>query len=391
MAEKKEGPVVDDTVEKLKVKKPKKKKFEKPQEGPIKVDLKELKEKAEEITKVDLKKPTEEIKAPEKPVEEVKEEKTTETKEEVPVVEEITNEEKVEKKPTPIKQEVKQPEQPQPVLPENIEKLVNFMKDTGGDIGDYVKLNKDYSEMDNLTLLKEYYKTTKPHLKSDEIEFLMEDQFSYDEEGDDEKDIKRKKLALKEQVADAKQHLDGLKSKYYEDIKMGSKLPSEAKKAMDFFSRYNKESEELKKAEQQAHSAFKQKTENVFSDEFKGFEYNVGDKRFRFNVKNANEVKESQSDIGNFIGKFLNENNQIEDAKGYHKALYTAMNSDAIANHFYEQGKADALKDSVAKSKNIDMDPRQSHGESINDSGLKFRVLGENSNDFKFKIKKKNK
>ena len=384
MAEKKEQPIVDDTVEKLKVKKPKKKVFKQQDSGPVKVDLKELKEKAEEITKVDLKKPVEDIKAPEKPVEE----KTTEAKQ-APVVEEVTSEKKVEPKPAPVKQEVKQPEKP--VLPENVEKLVSFMKETGGDINDYVKLNKDYSDMDNHTLLKEYYKTTKPHLKTDEIDFLMEDQFSYNEESDEEKEIKRKKLALKEQVASAKSHLDGLKSKYYEDIKMGSKLPDEAKKAVDFFNRYNKESEELKKAEEQAHSAFKQKTETVFNDEFKGFEYNVGDKRFRFNVNNASEIKEKQSDIGNFIGKFLNENNQIEDAKGYHKALYTAMNSDAIARHFYEQGKADALKDSVAKSKNIDMDPRQSHGESVDNSGLKFKVLGDSSNDFKFKIRKKNK
>jgi hypothetical protein len=365
MAEKKEQPIVDDTVEKLKVKKPKKKVFKQQDSGPVKVDLKELKEKAEEITKVDLKKPVEDIKAPEKPVEE----KTTETKQ-APVVEEVTSEKKVEPKPAPVKQEVKQPEKP--VLPENVEKLVSFMKETGGDINDYVKLNKDYSDMDNHTLLKEYYKTTKPHLKTDEIDFLMEDQFSYDEESDEEKEIKRKKLALKEQVASAKSHLDGLKSKYYEDIKMGSKLPDEAKKAVDFFNRYNKESEELKQAEEQA-------------------QYNVGDKRFRFNVNNAGEIKEKQSDIGNFIGKFLNDNNQIEDAKGYHKALYTAMNSDAIAKHFYEQGKADALKDSVAKSKNIDMNPRESHSDTLTNSGLKVRALGNNSNDFKFKIRKKNK
>ena len=406
MEEKKEGPVVDDTVEKIKVKKPRKKKFNKPQEGPVKIDLKELKEKAEKVTKVDLNKPPKpeenetkkdnvndkgvvgESKDTNAPQEQKEVQSKTETQE-APVVEEITNEEKVEKPSTPIQQEVKQPEKP--VLPENIEKLVSFMKDTGGDINDYVKLNKDYSEMDNLTLLKEYYKESKPHLSSDEVDFLMEDKFSYDEENDDEKEIKRKKLALKEQVASAKEHLDGLKSKYYEDIKMGSKLPSEAKKAMEFFNRYNKESEELKKAEEEAHSVFKQKTNNVFSDEFKGFEYKIGDKRFRFNVKDTDSVKENQSNINNFIGKFLNENNQIEDAKGYHKALYTAMNSDAIAKHFYEQGKADALKDSVAKSKNIDMDPRQSHSENVNNSGLKFKAIGENSKDFKFKIRKKNK
>jgi hypothetical protein len=218
----------------------------------------------------------------------------------------------------------------------------------------------------------------------------MEDQFAYDEDEDTEKEIKRKKLALKEQVASARAHLDGQKSKYYEDIKAGSKLTQEQQKAIDFFNRYNKESEENQKIAEKSTSNFLNKTNQVFSDKFKGFEYNVGDKKYRFNVKNANEVKETQSDINNFVKKFLNKDNQMEDAKGYHKSLYTAMNADAIAKHFYEQGKADAMKDSVTKAKNINMEPRQSHGQ-IEGGGLKFRVLGDNSSDFKFKIKNKNK
>ena len=379
MAEKKEQPIVDDTVEKLKVKKPKKKVFKQQDSGPVKVDLKELKEKAEEITKVDLKKPVEDIKAQEKPVEE----KTTETKQ-APVVEEVTNEKKVEPKPAPVKQEVKQPEKP--VLPENVEKLVSFMKETGGNINDYVKLNKDYSDMDNHTLLKEYYKTTKPHLKTDEIDFLMEDQFSYNEDSDEEKEIKRKKLALKEQVASAKSHLDGQKSRYYEEIKAGSKLTPEQQKAVNFFNRYNKESEEQQKTLEATKSNFLKKTDKVFNSKFKGFEYNVGDKKYRFNVKDVDKVKSSQDDIGKFIGKFLDENNQMSDAAGYHKALYTATNADAIAKHFYEQGKADAMKTSVAKAKNVNMQPRQAHGE-VNVGGMKVKVLGNNSSDFKFKIK----
>jgi hypothetical protein len=264
------------------------------------------------------------------------------------------------------------------------------MDDTGGDLNDYIKLNKDYSEMDNHTLLKEYYKNTKPHLQTDEIDFLMEDQFSFDEETDEEREVKRKKLALKEQVADAKSHLDGLKSKYYEDIKAGSKLTSEQQKAIDFFNRHNKESENTKKIHQEAKNRFLNKTEEVFNDEFKGFEYKVGDKKYRFNVKDPNQVKESQSDINNFVKKFLNENDQMEDAAGYHKSMFTAMNSDAIANHFYEQGKADALKESMSKSKNIDMSPRESHGTSVNDSGIKMRVLGEDNSrsNSTFKIRK---
>ena len=217
----------------------------------------------------------------------------------------------------------------------------------------------------------------------------MEDQFSYDEKEDDEKYIKRKKLALKEQVASAKSHLDGLKSKYYEDIKYGSKLTSEQQKAIDFFNRYNKESKEQQQEADKQHKTFLNKTNKLFNKEFKGFEYEIGEKKFRLNVKDSNTVKDTQSDINNFVKKFLNKNNEMEDAKGYHKSMYTAMNADKIASHFYEQGKADALKNSVAKSKNISMDPRQQHSGEINTGGVKMRVLGESSNDFKIKIKQK--
>ena len=371
-----EQPIVDETVEKLKVKKPKTKKFEKTPEV-VKVDLSELKQKAEEIIKVDLSNPAQKTQAPE----EIK------APEETPVIEEITSE--AEEVAEIVEEKIIESIETGVELPENVQKLMSFMEETGGDLNDYVKLNKDYSQMDNQTLLKEYYKTTKPHLESDEVDFIMEDKFSYDEELDEEKDIRRKKLAMKEQVAEAKLHMESAKSKYYEDIKMGSKLTGEQQNAVEFFNRYNKESEVNQKVQKQAKSTFLNKTENVFNDKFKGFEYEVGDKRYRFNVKNADNVKETQSDINNFVKKFLNKDNQMEDAKGYHKALYTAMNSDAIANHFYEQGKADALKDSVAKSKNIDMDPRQSHGEVIDTGGMKFKVLGNNSDDFKFKIKSK--
>ncbi len=201
--------------------------------------------------------------------------------------------------------------------------------------------------------------------------------------------LKRKKIALKEQVANARAHLDGQKSKYYEDIKAGSKLTTEQQKAVDFFNRYNKESEATQKTVKKNSEIFTQKTNQVFNDKFKGFEYNVGDKKFRYNVKNSESVKDTQSDINNFVKKFLNEDGTMSDAKGYHKALYSAMNSDAIAQHFYEQGKADALKQSVAKSKNVDMTPRQNHKE-FESGGIKVRVLGDNSSDFKFKIKTEN-
>ena len=365
-------------------------------ENVVKVDESKFESAGDDsILKVDLSKPPEpkqEEVVAEETTEETVEEVVKETEsqpeaetQETPVLEEITEEEVVEVEEQ-VEEAIAKAEATGKPLPENIQKLVDFIDETGGDINDYVKLNQDYSDMDSDDLLHEYYKQTKPHLNSEEINFLMEDQFSFDEDTDDDREIRRKKLALKEQVASAKSHLDGQKSKYYQDIKAGSKLTEEQQKAVNFFDRYNKESGETQKIAEAQKSTFLNKTEQVFNDKFKGFEYNVGDKKYRFNVNNAGEVKNNQSDINNFVKKFLNKDNEMSDAKGYHKSLYTAMNADAVANHFYEQGKADAMKNSMAKAKNVDMNPRQAHGE-IKTGGLKYKVLGQDSSDFKFKIK----
>jgi hypothetical protein len=374
------GPVVDNTVEKIKVKKPKMKKFDNPDDGVFKVDLAKPNETVEQdIIKVDLTKPVDEV-IPEQIIEETA------------VLEEVIKEENVDTQTVVAEVEaaVEESIQTGKPLPENIQKLVEFMENTGGDLNDYVKLNQDYSKLDDQDLLSEYYKQTKPHLSNEEISFLMEDQFSYEEDVDDDREIKRKKLALKEQVANAKSHLDGQKSKYYDEIKAGSKLTNEQQKAMDFFNRYNKESEEINKSTELSRNDFLKKTNQVFNDEFKGFEYNVGEKNYRFNIKDVNGVKDNQVDINKFMTKFVDEQSKLIDPTGYHKSLYTAMNADAVAKHFYEQGKADAIKDSIAKAKNVDMNPRQTHG-TIEAGGIKVRVLSDDSPDFKFKIKNKNK
>ena len=388
---------VDDKVEKLKIKKKSTiKKFSNDPDGVIKVNLdKPVKpEEKENETKEDnaddsgVVAESENAESTEKQEEIQPEAETQET----PVLEEITEEEveeKVEEIAEEAEEAIKENLETGKPLPENVQKLMDFMEETGGTLEDYVKINQDYSKLDDNSLLREYYRQTKKHLNEEEINFLMEDLFSYDEEEDEDRDIRRKKLALKEQVANAKSHLDGQKSKYYEEIKAGSKLTQEQQKAVDFFNRYNKESEENQKIAEASKSNFLKKTDQVFNNKFKGFEYNVGDKKYRFNVKDANGVKEAQSDINNFIKKFLNKNNLMEDATGYHKSLYTAMNADTIAKHFYEQGKADAMKDSVAKAKNVDMNPRQSHGE-VKTNGMKFKVLSDdNSSNFKFKTNKK--
>ena len=260
-------------------------------------------------------------------------------------------------------------------LPDNIQKVVEFMNETGGSLEDYVKLNTDYSALNETQLLREFYENTKPHLDREEIDFIMEDNFSYDEEVDEDRDIRRKKLARKEELAKAKNHLDGLKSRYYEEIKAGSKLNPETKKAVDFFNRYKKDNEEASKVTESQVSTFNSKTEKLFSNDFKGFDFNVGEKKFRYKVKNADQVKDSQGDINNFVKKFLNDKNEMSDAAGYHKSLFTAMNADAIANHFYEQGKTDAMKSSVQRSKNIDMNPRGVHENVKPTSGMSFKAI----------------
>ena len=373
------------------------------EDEPIKVDLTKKPEQEVEdndTAKVDLTNKEEPVQEP------VQEEKTEEQPEEQPIIEEIIEEEPVLKSEQEVKEVVeKQVEKLQDKvvealddnektgenLPENIQKVVDFMNDTGGSLEDYVKLNQDFSNYDDNSLLREYFKQTKPHLSDDEVSFVMEDLYSWDDEADDERDVRRKKLALKEQVANAKTHLDGLKSKYYEEIKAGVKLTPDQKKAVDFFNRYNEESESNLKLAQEQRDVFTSKTKELFDTEFKGFEYNVGDKKYRYNVKDAGKVKDAQSNLNNFVNKFLDKKQQLIDPKGYHKALFTANNPDAIANHFYQQGKADAMKDSMAKAKNVDMSPNQQHPNSVEYGGTKYKVIsGDDSSKLRVKINKIN-
>jgi hypothetical protein len=269
-------------------------------------------------------------------------------------------------------------------LPENINKLVAFMEETGGTVEDYVRLSHDYSNIDSEALLKEYYRKSRPHLDSEEIEFLMEDEFSYDEDLDDERDIRKKKLAFKEEVAKARTFLEELKGKYYDEIKLKPSVSKEQQKAMDFFNRYNEE----QATAETLHSKFKDGTKSFFSQEFKGFDFKLGEKNFRYGVQNTETVADKQSNINNLIKKFLNDKGEVTDLKGYHKAMYAAENADTIANHFYEQGKADAIKDIVAKSNNIPTAPRKTSTGEIFVNGFKVKAInGVDSSKLKIKSK----
>jgi len=352
-----------------------------------KVDIGSQGEVIPEVTKVDL---TEKVvKEVESQIEEVVTDVTQEKVEDTDsgsILQEITNKEEFIEVAKELEQAVQENKATGKPLPENVEKLISFMEDTGGNLADYVRLSSDYSTVDSTTLLKEYYKTTKPYLESNDIDLILED-FEFDEDIDEDREIRKKKLAFKEEVAKAKNFLEETKSKYYDEIKLRPGVTQEQQKATDFFNRHNEE----QKAAKAKHNDFLQKTKSYLNQDFKGFDFSVGEKKFRYGVKNVNEVAEKQSDISNFIGTFLDKEGNISDYKSYHKALYAAQNADTIAQHFYEQGKADAVKDVVAKSKNISTEPRQQSSGNVFVNGYKVKaVSGNDSSKLKIKTKKFN-
>jgi len=385
-----EEPIVDTKVESLKVKnKPKPKNLGKVDKTPVKINLNKKEEDAvqEQKSEKEMLQSTEQSKETgqktEVELQEVgstheKPEKPTEEKEEVTVINASSN---IDTKS--VEENLKNQQLHQ--VPENLEKLVNFMKETGGTLEDYVRLNADYSNIDNTLLLKEYYKQSKPYLEKDEIELQLEDQFGYDEDYDDEKTVRRKKLAMKEEIAKAKNFLEETKSKYYDEIKLRPGTTQEQQKAMDFFNRYNKEQEIAAKQ----HDEFKNTTQQYFSD-FKGFDFNIGEKKFRYKIGNPSDVANKQSNIGSFVKTFLNEDGTVNDYDGYHKAIYAARNADQIAKHFYDQGVSDATKKMVSDSKNINKEARPSpNAEDLSFGGMKIKaVTGIDSSKLKIKRKR---
>jgi len=394
------------------------------QEGDFKIKSKpkkpkQLGNKDQEVTKVNLKEPLVEVEPNVKKVEikqeEVKKEddaiqigetkevsveepsgdsakvgepiqESNETTEGFSPIKEVTEEEVKQ-----VKEEIKEAKRDEQVLgkqlPENVEKLVNFMEDTGGTVEDYVRLNADYSNINETALLKEYYKKNKPHLDSEDVDLILED-FTWDEDIHEEREIRKKKLAFKEEVAKARNYLEDLKQKYYDEIKLRPGVTQEQQKAMDFFNRYNQEQQ---KAEE-LHETFKRKTNELFNEDFKGFDIKVGDKRYKYNVQNREKIAENQSNINNLIGKFLDGDGNVVDPAGYHKAMYAAENVDKIASHFYEQGKADAVKEVVSKSKNLsDVKAREANKGDVYIGGLKVKAIsGADSTKLRIKTRKFN-
>ena len=374
--------------------KPKPKKFKATKEQPIKIDLSKVDTSLEANAKVEAPIKVDLTKKPETDAIQIGETKTVDVGEQAGDGEivDIGGDKPVAESSSPLEEvtEVEEKQVQQPVaqstkveLPENIEKLVSFMQDTGGTVQDYVRLNADYSTVNEDTLLKEYYKKAKPHLDQEEVEFVLEEAFSFDDEIDEERDIKKKKLAKKEAVVEAREFLEDLKKEYYDEIKLRPGVNQEQQKAMEFFNRYN---DEQQLATQQ-HERFVDSTKQLLNDEFKGFDFEVGEKKFRYGVKDPNAVAENQSNLNNFVGKFLDNEGNVKDTKGYHKAMYAAQNIDKIVNHFYEQGKTDGIKNVVEGSKNPSTTVRQEGVQDIFIGGLKVRAIDGVSSS-KLKIKK---
>lgn len=334
---------------------------------------KEVRDNSSEVIKVDLK---EEV---ESPLELIEDEDSNS--------EEITMVGGTESPDASQKQKEVLPKTEASSVPENLEKLVSFMEETGGTIDDYARLNADYSNVDGEALLKEYYKQAKPHLDSEEIDFVIEDSFSFDEDLDEARDIRKKKLAYKEEVAKAKSYLNSLKDKYYAEIKLRPGVNQEQQEATDFFNRYNEEQAATKVNQDR----FISQTDELLNNDFKGFDFKVGEKKFRYGIKDPVKVADNQKDISTFIKTFLNDKGEVVDTKGYHKALYAARNADTIAQHFYEQGKTDAIKGQIAKDKNITTEPRKTQDGNVFVNGFKVKAItGQDSSKLKIKTRKFN-
>ena len=367
----------------------------------------------ETVTKVDLRKPKEEkdaiqeqstsevlVRDESSASEEVQEKNKTQPEEPTAesqekkeaIIKEVEESEQTKKEPIkeePIVQEANTVEQPEVNVPEGVLELVNFMNETGGSMEDYIRLNKNYEGLDNKDLIKEYYATTKPHLTSDEVNFLIDDNYSFDKDIDDPIDIKRKELAYKEEIAKAKQYLEGQKNQYYKEVKNTGSLSTEQQKAVNFFNRYNTEQQEIAHQQEKASNQFKLKTNEVFNQEFKGFDFNIDNKTFKYKLKDVDNVKNTQMDVMNVIGSYLDENRTLKDGYGYHKALFAARNADNIANHFYQLGKTEAVKEIASESKNINMDPRQTSSGVVESGGIKVRAIsGDDSSKLRIKLKK---
>jgi hypothetical protein len=274
-------------------------------------------------------------------------------------------------------------------LPEDVSAFLKYKKETGRGINDFMKLQADYDAMSPDQVLREYYAATESDLDSEDIDYLMNEKFSYDEDLDDEAVAKQKNIAKKRELAKAKKYFNDLKETYKVPVESAAAPVSQDElETYNAYKEYISQSQSVQEENQKRYEYFQKKTGELFSDEFKGFEFNVGDQKMVFSPGDAKEVSKVQSDINNFISKYLDDNGMIADHVGYHKALSAALNPDKLAAYFYEKGKSDAVGDVTKKSKNIDMDVRSTPQQMSANQGFKIRAV-ESGSGSGLKIRKR--
>jgi hypothetical protein len=282
---------------------------------------------------------------------------------------------------------VEKPQPQQELLPEDVNAFLKFKKDTGRGLEDFYRVNQDFSKISPERLLADYLRETNPDFDDEDIAFEYESKFSYDEEYDDEKEVKRKKLALKKELGKAAKYFEEQKEKYKAPLesRMEATIPAEDREALESYKQYISQSTAMQQDQAKKTEYFLNKTNDLFSDEFKGFDFKVGDKEVSYKPGTPEQLKAQQTDISKFFNNFVNEEGYIKDAKQYHKTIAAAMNPDAMAKFFYDMGKADAIDDSVRQSKNIDMSVRNAP-QNIDKGGFKVTALdSDHGNRLKIK------
>lgn len=259
-------------------------------------------------------------------------------------------------------------------LPEEVSKYLEYKKETKRGLDDYVKLQQDFDSVEDDALLKSYYKQNNPGLDDSDIDFLINEKYAYSEDTDTESEIKKKSLEKKQELHKAREHFNSLKEKYKAPLESSAEnVPDDYKEAFQFYNNYKEESAKQEQESQLQREAFIEKTKKYFNDDFKGFEFNINDKKLTYKPKNVDDVVNNNSDLTNFINKHVDDKGILKDAKSFHTALDMAMNPEAYAKFFYEQGKSDAVNEVVKDGKNINMEVRKNVDTST--SGTKFKVL----------------
>jgi len=264
-------------------------------------------------------------------------------------------------------------------LPEDVASFLKYKKETGRGFDDFLKLRKDYDSIDSEDLLKDYLLSTQEGLDSDDVDVMLDD-YRYDEDIDDESSIKKIKIARKKVVAEAKKYFNTQKEKYKMPLESsGLSISNEEKEQYELYKQYLSEAKTAEEQGDHKRNWFNQKTNEVFSNEFKGFEFNVNDKKISFSPGDTAELKKLQSNPTNFINRFLDDKGLINDAAGYHRSLAVAMNPEKFAKFFYEQGMSDATEDVMRKTKNINMSERRAPEVSKSTEGMQVRAVNPDS------------